>query len=157
MWANLLCFQSWCGLVTKSCPTVATSQAPLSMELSGQEYWSGLPFPLQWIFLTQGSNLGLLRCRQIPYQLRYEGSPDICTNSTWFWWLWCLQMLAWLPFKACISNIVLPINEINITGSNRNWQSNPCDQPYYKHKQINTADYHSLTLPAILPKAISHN
>ena len=38
------------GLVTKLCPTLETpwivaSQAPLSMELSRQEYWSGLPFP----------------------------------------------------------------------------------------------------------------
>ena len=38
------------GLVTKSCPTVATlwtvaCQAPLSMGFSRQEYWSGLPCP----------------------------------------------------------------------------------------------------------------
>ena len=38
------------GLVAKSCPTRATPwtvahQAPLSMEFSRQEYWSGLPFP----------------------------------------------------------------------------------------------------------------
>ena len=38
------------GLVTKLCPTLATPwtiacQAPLSMEFSRQEYWSGLPFP----------------------------------------------------------------------------------------------------------------
>ena len=38
------------GLVTMSCPTLATSwtvarQAPLSMGFSRQEYWSGLPFP----------------------------------------------------------------------------------------------------------------
>ena len=40
----------YCCLVAKSCstlchpPTVA-SWAPLSMEFSRQEYWSGLPFP----------------------------------------------------------------------------------------------------------------
>ena len=38
------------GLVTKSCPTLATPwtvahQAPLSMGFSRQEYWSGFPFP----------------------------------------------------------------------------------------------------------------
>ena len=39
------------GLVTKLCPTLATSwtvaccQAPLSMEFSRQEYWSELPCP----------------------------------------------------------------------------------------------------------------
>ena len=35
-------------------------QAPLSIEFSRQEYWSGLPFLLQGIFPTQGSNLSLL-------------------------------------------------------------------------------------------------
>ena len=30
---------------------------------------------LQWNFLTQESNRGLLHCRQIPYQLSYLGSP----------------------------------------------------------------------------------
>ena len=29
---------------------------------------------LQWIFLTQELNQGLLHCRQIPYQLSYEGA-----------------------------------------------------------------------------------
>ena len=32
-------------------------------------------FLLQGIFPTQGSNLGLLHCRQILYQLSYKGSP----------------------------------------------------------------------------------
>ena len=50
---------SWCGhygkqygggLVVNSCLTLVTpwtvaGQAPLSMGFSGQEYWSGLPFP----------------------------------------------------------------------------------------------------------------
>ena len=30
---------------------------------------------LQGIFLTQESNQGLLHCRRILYQLRYQGSP----------------------------------------------------------------------------------
>ena len=39
-----------CSLVEKSCSTLetpwtVTSQAPLSMGFSRQEYWSGLPFP----------------------------------------------------------------------------------------------------------------
>ena len=32
---------------------------------------------LQRIFLTQGLNWGLLQCRQILYQLSYQGSPDM--------------------------------------------------------------------------------
>ena len=35
-------------------------RASLSMGLSWQEYWSGLHFPIQGIFLTQGSILCLL-------------------------------------------------------------------------------------------------
>ena len=35
------------------------------MEFSSQEHWRGLPSLLHGIFLTQGSNLGLLHCRQI--------------------------------------------------------------------------------------------
>ena len=38
-------------------PTVTVAyEAPLSMGFSQQEYWSGLPFPLQGVFLTQRSN-----------------------------------------------------------------------------------------------------
>ena len=31
----------------------------------------------QWIFPTQESNWGLLHCRQILYQLSYQGSPEL--------------------------------------------------------------------------------
>ena len=42
----------------------------------GQNTGVGSPFLLQWIFLTQELNQGLLYRRQILYQLSYEGSPD---------------------------------------------------------------------------------
>ena len=49
-------------------------QAPLSMEFSRQEYTGvGSHSFLQGIFLTQGSNLHLLHCRQILYHLSYQG------------------------------------------------------------------------------------
>ena len=38
--------------------------------------WVAFPF-LQGIFPTQGSNPGLLHCRQILYQLSHQGSPEI--------------------------------------------------------------------------------
>ena len=41
----------------------------------------GRHFLLQGIFPTQGSNQGLLHCRQILYQLSYQGSPIILYNS----------------------------------------------------------------------------
>ena len=34
--------------------------------------------PLQRIFLTQGSNLGLLHCGQILYHMSHQGSPEMC-------------------------------------------------------------------------------
>ena len=37
-------------------PLTVAHQAPLSMEFSRQEYWSGLPFPSPGIFPTQGLN-----------------------------------------------------------------------------------------------------
>ena len=65
------------GLVAKSCLTLVTPwtvahQVPLSIGFSRQEYWSSYHFLLQGVFLTQGSNPGLLRCRQILYQLSYH-------------------------------------------------------------------------------------
>ena len=41
-------------------PWTVAHQPPLSMEFSRQEYWSGLPFLLQYIIMTQGSNPHLL-------------------------------------------------------------------------------------------------
>ena len=51
-------------------------QALLSMGFSRQEYWSGLPFPFQGNFPTQGSNPGIkprspvLQADSLPTQLR---------------------------------------------------------------------------------------
>ena len=56
-------------------PRTVASQAPLSMEFSRQEYWSGLSFFLQGTFPTQGSNPGLLHCRKILYHFSYQGNP----------------------------------------------------------------------------------
>ena len=42
-----------------------------------QQYWSGPPFFLQGVFLSQGSNLDLLHCRQILYHLRHPGFENV--------------------------------------------------------------------------------
>ena len=47
------------------------------MEFSRQEYWSGLPFPPQGIFPTQGSNPGLPHCRRSPYLLNPQERPSL--------------------------------------------------------------------------------
>ena len=77
-----------CALVPKLCPTlghfmIVARQAPIPMEFSRQEYWSGLPFPSPGdlpkpgIFPNQGSNPGLLHFRQMLYPLSHQGSPWI--------------------------------------------------------------------------------
>ena len=43
----------------------------------------GSHYLLQGIFPTQGSNLGLLHCRQILYHLSHQGSPDIAYMETY--------------------------------------------------------------------------
>ena len=48
---------------------------------SRQEYWSGLPFPLQGIFSTQGSNLHLLYWSVGSLQLNHQGSPRTVVSA----------------------------------------------------------------------------
>ena len=73
-------------LVTQSCPTLFD---PVDCSLPGSSVYGILQarilewvaiFLLQRIFLTQESNPGLLHCRQIVYQLSYEGSPSVHTR-----------------------------------------------------------------------------
>ena len=66
------CLSDGGGLVTKSRLTLVTPwtvarQAPLSIEFSRQEYWSGMPFPSPGDPPNQGLNLGLLKCWPILY------------------------------------------------------------------------------------------
>ena len=51
-------------------------QAPLSMGLSRQEYWS-YHFLLWGIFLAKGSNTGLLHSRQTLYHLSHQGGLSL--------------------------------------------------------------------------------
>ena len=60
-------------------PWTVAYQAPLSMGFSRQGYWSGLPFPSPGIFPTQGSNSGVLHCRQTLYRL----SHILLMHPTW--------------------------------------------------------------------------
>ena len=64
---EVLSFPMWvCAcLVTQSCP----------VHCNPRNIGVGSLSLLQGIFLNQKSNLGLLNCRQILYQLIYQGSP----------------------------------------------------------------------------------
>ena len=66
---------------------------------------------LQLIFLTQESNWGLLYCRQIVYQLSYQGSPLHLRNIS----IWILlpspplQSLSGLPLGRLRGNLFLSL------------------------------------------------
>ena len=65
---------------SESCSVVSNSLQPHGLyspwDSPGQNTGVGSLSLLQGIFPTQGSNPSLLHCRQILYQLSYEGSPD---------------------------------------------------------------------------------
>ena len=97
---------------------------PPSLRLSRQEYWSGYHFPLQRMFLTQGSTWGLLYFRQFssvqfsrsvvsdslwPHGLQHARFPcpspppgawsDSCSLSQW-WYPTILSSV--VPFSSCL-------------------------------------------------------
>ena len=57
-------------------PRTVAVQAPLTMGFSRQEYWRGLHFLLQGIFLIQGSNPHLLHWQMDSLPLHHLGSPS---------------------------------------------------------------------------------
>ena len=90
------CKCSWLSCVWPvETPSTVSHQAPLSMESSRQEYWSGLPFSSPRDLPDPGSNLGLLHHRQILYHLSHQGrvlelkSNDMAwaqiQTYMWFW------------------------------------------------------------------------
>ena len=67
-------------LVVQLCPTLRDCSLPGSsvhgILPAGILEWAGIPFSRR-IFLTQGSNLGLLHCRQTLSCLSHQGSPTV--------------------------------------------------------------------------------
>ena len=69
-----------CCLVTKSCLTLCefmNCRLHSPCDFPGRHTGASCHFLLRGIFPTQGSNPGLLHCRQILYQLIHQGSPRI--------------------------------------------------------------------------------
>ena len=62
-------------------PWTVAHQAPLSMELSRQEYWSGLLFPSPGNLPHPGTEAGSAALREMLYQLSHQGylSPEART------------------------------------------------------------------------------
>ena len=63
---------------------------------------------LQWIFLTQELNPGLLHCRQILHQLSYWGSP-----SSPFLWIKCQDYIIYhfLRINRLVFRIILDLQK----------------------------------------------
>ena len=72
-----------------------------SMEFSRPEYWSASLSLLQGIFPTQGLNPGLPHCRQILYQLSYQGSPRILESVAYAF----SSRSSWLRYQTGVSCI----------------------------------------------------
>ena len=83
----VLCF------VTQSCltlcnPWTIAHQAPsVRGDSPGKNSGVGCHAPLQGIFPSWGSNLGLPHCRQILYHLSHQGSPGKVTAQCLFFWM----------------------------------------------------------------------
>ena len=61
------------GIEARS-PTLQADSLPAEPQGKPKNTGVGSLILLQWIFLTQESNWGLLHCRRILYQLSYQGS-----------------------------------------------------------------------------------
>ena len=72
-----------CSVMSDSAtPWTVTHQVPLVCEISQATIleWLAISFS-RGIFPTQGSNLGLLHCRQILYHLSHQGNKDISEKN----------------------------------------------------------------------------
>ena len=90
--------------VCVSCSVVSNSLRPCGLEPSrlvcpcdfpGKNTGVGCHFLLQRIFLTQGSNSGLLHCRQILYHLSHQESPQRIKLAKWNFFLSLINTQAW--------------------------------------------------------------
>ena len=85
---------SFINSASESCSVMSDSLWPHGLyspwNSSGQNTGLGSLSLLQGIFPTQGSNLGLLQCRRILYQLRHKESPIssdiVCKMALWMLW-----------------------------------------------------------------------
>ena len=89
--------------MTRCNPMYCSPPAPLSKEFSKQNPGVGSHSLLQGIFLTQGSNSGLLLCRWILYHLSHERSPNIYKVITIFQTLYVLDPGACGWVRCCPS------------------------------------------------------
>ena len=94
---SLSCVQLFVTLWTVAC------QASLFMEFSRQEYWSGLPFLLQGIFLTQGSNPGFPHRRPPGKSFKQHFFKLSLEGCSWPWFPEHFVMTPWVLSKLILT------------------------------------------------------
>ena len=104
LWSRII----WCVcLVSQSYPTLCDPMnysllgSSVSGDSPGKNTGVGCHALLQGIFPTQGSNLGLLHCRQILYWLNHQRSPRIQESVAYAFSRWS----SWPRNRAMISCI----------------------------------------------------
>ena len=79
----MMCCAGHSGMSDSATPSAVACRAPLSMGILQARILQWVFHALlQGIFPTQELNLGLLHCRQILYQLSYQGSPEDDNNRS---------------------------------------------------------------------------
>ena len=119
---------------TPRSPTLQSDSLPAEPQGKPKNTGVGSRSLLQRIFPTQGSNPGLLHCRQIIYQLSYEGSLKagerrgvaVCSPShrlKWFvggslhsWHLHHIKAISWkhLPFRSIYPLLLIILQNRNL-------------------------------------------
>ena len=89
-------------------PWIAACQPPLSVGISRQEYWTGLPFPSPGDLPTQGLNPGFLSCKQILYCLSHQGkiSSQNCFHCITHITICCIFILIQFSVQVCVQIII---------------------------------------------------
>ena len=66
-------------------PALQVDSSPAEPQRKPKNTGVGSLFLLQWVFPTQESNQGLLHCRRILYQLYYQGTDSLSSESVNYW------------------------------------------------------------------------
>ena len=96
VWMQIVCTLSRLLVFNSATPYAIACQTPLSMGLSRQEYWSGLPFSSLGDLPDPGSNPHLLHCRRI-----------LCCWASWE----ALREVLWAPNSRSFTGTTCPVFE----------------------------------------------
>ena len=88
---------------------MAAHQAPPSLGLSQQEYWSGLPFPFSnaWKWKVKVKSLSRVRPSATPWTAAFQAPPSMGFSRQEYW--------SWVPLSPLQMNSYFTTIEINIS------------------------------------------